>query len=130
MSNQNRRLRPSTQLVRIILKSDKRLLEAYTYIQNEFIAFRKQSNTYLTVKQSPGLINIKTTKLALASITKSSFEILQFLLNNSEIFDQPIRTQIGRIEQNLDKDYTPTILKIVINAFTENLEKNIRFFRL
>ena len=130
MSNQNRRLRPSTQLVRIILKSDKRLLEAYTYIQNEFIAFRKQSNKYLTVKQSPGLINIKTTKLALASITKSSFEILQFLLNNSEIFDQPIRTQIGRIEQNLDKDYTPTILKIVINAFTENLEKNIRFFRL
>ena len=130
MSNQNRRLRPSTQLVRIILKSDKRLLEAYTYIQNEFIAFRKQSDKYLTVKQSPGLINIKTTKLALASITKSSFEILQFLLNNSEIFDQPIRTQIGRIEQNLDKDYTPTILKIVINAFTENLEKNIRFFRL
>mgnify|MGYP003449186640 FL=1 len=130
MSKQNRRLRPSTQLVRIILKSDKRLLEAYTYIQNEFIAFRKQSDKYLTVKQSPGLINIKTTKLALASITKSSFEILQFLLNNSEIFDQPIRTQIGRIEQNLDKDYTPTILKIVINAFTENLEKNIRFFRL
>ena len=130
MSKQNRRLRPSTQLVRIILKSDKRLLEAYTYIQNEFIAFRKQSDKYLTVKQSPGLINIKTTKLALASITKSSFEILQFLLNNSGIFDQPIRTQIGRIEQNLDKDYTPTILKIVINAFTENLEKNIRFFRL
>ena len=130
MSNQNRRLRPSTQLVRIILKSDKQLLDAYTYIQNEFIAFRKQSDKYLTVKQSPGLINIKTTKLALASITKSSFEILQFLLNNSEIFDQPIRTQIGRIEQNLDKDYTPTILKIVINAFTENLEKNIRFFRL
>ena len=130
MSKQNRRLRPSTQLVRIILKSDKQLLDAYTYIQNEFIAFRKQSDKYLTVKQSPGLINIKTTKLALASITKSSFEILQFLLNNSEIFDQPIRTQIGRIEQNLDKDYTPTILKIVINAFTENLEKNIRFFRL
>lgn len=130
MSKQNRRLRPSTQLVRIILKSDKLLLEAYTYIQQEFIAFRKQSDKYLTVKQSPGLINIKTTKLALASITKSSFEILQFLLNNSEIFDQPIRTQIGRIEQNLDKDYTPTILKIVINAFTENLEKNIRFFRL
>ena len=130
MSNQNRRLRPSTQLVRIILKSDKQLLDAYTYIQNEFIAFRKRSDKYLTVKQSPGLINIKTTKLALASITKSSFEILQFLLNNSEIFDQPIRTQIGRIEQNLDKDYTPTILKIVINAFTENLEKNIRFFRL
>ena len=130
MSKQNRRLRPSTQLVRIILKSDKLLLEAYTYIQQEFIAFRKQSDKYLTVKQSPGLINIKTTKLALASITKSSFEILQFLLNNSEIFDQPIRTQIGRIEQNLDKDYTPTILKIVINALTENLEKNIRFFRL
>ena len=130
MSNQSRRLRPSTQLVRIILKSDKRLLEAYTYIQNEFIAFRKHSDKYLTVKQSPGLINIKTTKLALASITKSSFEILQFLLNNSGIFDQPIRTQIGRIEQNLDKDYTPTILKIVINAFKENLEKNIRFFRL
>lgn len=130
MSKQNRRLRPSTQLVRIILKSDKLLLEAYTYIQQEFIAFRKQSDKYLTVKQSPGLINIKTTKLALASITKSSFEISQFLINNSEIFDQPIRTQIGRIEQNLDKDYTPTILKIVINAFTENLEKNIRFFRL